>query len=248
MNGAPCAFLVHPTVKYSMRDASKKRGSALGRHLQSRLTSGLVIFIPIAITLFVLHATIRLLTSFVLPWLRNLPFNIPDAALVAVALTVMAISVYITGLVAAHFFGRRLIRWGDRLLLRLPIVKPVYSASRQVVSIFASPSRTAFHAVALAEFPRKDSFSVGFITGTMIDPEGVPMYCIFIPTTPNPTTGFIIMQPEDETIVTDLSVEEGVKMIISGGMLSPHSYRTRTLPPIKRKTKNAQRPTPNSEG
>jgi len=75
-----------------------------------------------------------------------------------------------------------------------------------------------------------------------------PLFPFFIPTTPNPTTGFIIMQPEDETIVTDLSVEEGVKMIISGGMLSPHSYRTRTLPPIKRKTKNAQRPTPNSEG
>lgn len=124
-----------------------------------------MIFIPIAITLFVLRATIRLLTSFVLPWLRNLPFNIPDAALVAVALTVMAISVYITGLVAAHFFGRRLIRWGDRLLLRLPIVKPVYSASRQVVSIFASPSRTAFHAVALAEFPGRTPSPWGLSPG-----------------------------------------------------------------------------------
>ena len=179
MNGAPCAFLVHPTVNTACVTLPKKgigprQAPSITAHFRARDFHSHC------------HHAIRPArhdpAAHVVraPWLRNLPFNIPDAALVAVALTVMAISVYITGLVAAHFFGRRLIRWGDRLLLRLPIVKPVYSASRQVVSIFASPSRTAFHAVALAEFPRKDSFSVGFITGTMIDPEGADVLHFYL--------------------------------------------------------------------
>lgn len=210
-----------------MRDASKIDGSVLGRHLRSRLTSGLVVLVPVAITLFVLNATVRLLTSFVLPSLRTLPFDIPEAALTAIALAITVVFIYGVGLVATHIIGHRLIRWGERLLLKLPIVKPIYSASKQVVGIIASPSNTSFQTVVLAEFPRRGSYSVGFLTSTILNPEGVTMHCVFIPTTPNPTSGFLIMLPENEITVTDMSVEDGIKMIVSGGMLSPQSYRVR---------------------
>lgn len=212
------------------------KSSAFSKHLRTRLISGILVLIPLAITLFMLNIILASLTSFVRPLLRPLlrPFvaEIPEYAVTLIALFVTAVIIYFTGFVTNYVVGRRLIYLGERLLMKMPIIKSVYSASKQVVDTFSSTTKAAFKAVALVEFPRKGSLALGFVTGAMTNPEGQLMYRLFIATTPNPTTGFLLIIPADEVQFTDITVEEGVKMIVSGGVLSPDAYK-RCPPPVQ---------------
>lgn len=208
-------------------DMEKRPGSAFGRHLRTRLVSGLLVLIPLAITLFVLNLLFTSLTSFARPVMRPWVGEMPEYALTLIAFFVTILLLYFVGLITNHIIGQRLVHWGETLLMKLPIVKSVYSASKQVVETFSSSTKAAFKAVVLVEFPRKGALAVGFITGTILNPDGKTLYNVFVATTPNPTTGFLVIYPEDEVNFTDISVEEGIKMIVSGGMLSPPSYHKR---------------------
>lgn len=206
------------------------RPSALASHLRSRLVSGLLVLVPLAITLFILDLIVSFLTAFVLPLMRPWLGELHEYALTLIALLVTVLLVYAVGLVTTHIVGRRAIHWGERLLLRLPIVKSVYAASKQVVETFSSSTKAAFQAVVLVEFPRKGSLAIGFVTGAITDPDGQTLYRIFVATTPNPTSGFLILLPAADVRFTDISVEDGIKMIVSGGMLAPPSYQVRPAP------------------
>jgi len=120
--------------------------------------------------------------------------------------------------------GRRLILFGERLLLRLPVVKTIYAASKQVVETFSSHQTTSFQAVVIVSFPRRESLAIGFITGTLFAPDNRKLYRVFIPTTPNPTSGFLLLMSPEDVQFTDIPIEEGIKMIVSGGMLAPEKY------------------------
>jgi len=205
-------------------------GSAFGRHLRARLVSGLLVLIPLAVTLFILSLLFSSLTSFARPVMRPWVGELPEYVLTLIALFVTVMLLYFVGLVTNHIVGRRLIHWGEALLMKLPIVKSVYSASKQVVETFSSSTKAAFKAVVLVGFPHKGSLAVGFITGSILDPEGKTLYNVFVATTPNPTTGFLVIYPADEVIFTDISVEDGIKMIVSGGMLAPKAYQVRPKP------------------
>jgi len=206
-------------------ETTKKTDSAFGKHLRTRMVSGLLVLIPLAITLFVLNLFFTSLTAFVRPVMNPWVGELPEYVLTLIALFVTVALIYMVGLITNHIIGRRMIQWGESLLLRLPIVKSVYSASKQVVDTFSSSTKAAFQAVVLVEFPRRDSLAIGFVTGTILSPEGKTLYRVFVATTPNPTSGFLIILPETEVHFTDISVEEGVKMIVSGGMLAPPSYQ-----------------------
>ncbi len=210
------------------------KSSAFSKHLRARLISGILVLIPLAITLFFLNILLASLTSFVRPLLRPLlsPFvvEIPEYAVTLIALFITTLIIYFTGFVTNYVVGRRFIQLGERLLMKMPIIKSVYSASKQVVDTFSSTTKAAFKAVALVEFPRKGCLALGFVTGVMTSPEGQLMYRVFIATTPNPTTGFLLILPADEVQFTDIAVEEGVKMLVSGGVLSPESYQRRPPP------------------
>lgn len=204
--------------------------SAFSKHLRARLISGILVLIPLAITLFMLNILLASLTSFVRPLLEHFLGEIPKYAVTIIALFVTTLIIYFTGLVTNYVIGRRMIQLGERLLMKMPIIKSVYSASKQVVDTFSSTTKAAFKAVALVEFPRKGCLALGFVTGAMTNPDGQLMYRVFIATTPNPTTGFLLILPAEEVQFTDISVEEGVKMIVSGGVLSPESYQRRPPP------------------
>ncbi len=207
-------------------------GSHLGKHLRTRLMSGLLVLVPLAITLFILRVIVSFLAAFVLPLVRPWLGCLPEQALTAVALLVTTLLIYLTGLITAHIVGRRVIHWGERLLLKLPLVRPIYAASKQVVETFSSSTQAAFQAVVLVEFPRQGSLAVGFVTGTILSPEGKMLYRVFVATTPNPTSGFLVLLPGSEVHFTDISVEDGVKMIVSGGMLAPASFQVRPPPDL----------------
>jgi len=208
----------------------KNLAAQIGKHLRTRLVSGVIVLIPLAVTLFVLNLLFSSLAAFVRPLLHPWLGELPEYGLTLIALGVTATLIYVVGLVTTHIIGRKLISWGETLLLKLPIIKSVYAASKQVVDTFSSSSKATFKAVVFVEFPRRDSLAVGFITGTILNPEGRMLYRVFVATTPNPTSGFLVMLPEEEIQFTDISVEDGVKMIVSGGMLAPEAYQTR--PPL----------------
>jgi uncharacterized membrane protein len=131
------------------------------------------------------------------------------------------ILLYGLGLIATNVFGRSLLRWFEALLLRTPLVKSVYSAAKQVIETVSLPGKDKFKKVVLIEYPRKGIFAIGFVTGSTPSLGGRPLLNVFIPSPPNPTTGNIVFVPEGEVMNADLSIEEAIKMIVSGGLVTP---------------------------
>lgn len=207
-----------------MKTSEKGPSSRIGKHLRNRLMSGLLVLIPLAITLFILNLLFSTLTAFARPVLRPWTGELPEYILTLIALLVTAVLIYLVGGITTHIIGRRLIHWGEAALLKLPIVKSIYASSKQVVETFSSSTTAAFQAVVLVEFPRRDALALGFVTGTILNPQGRTLYRIFVATTPNPTSGFLILLPHEAVQFTDISVEDGIKMIVSGGMLAPTRY------------------------
>jgi uncharacterized membrane protein len=206
------------------KEADNGSPSRIGIHIRNRLMSGLLVLIPLAVTLFILNVLFNSLTAFARPLLRPWLGELNEAVLALIALVATVTGIYVVGVVATHLVGRRLIQLGESVLLRLPIVKTVYSASKQVVDAFSSSGKHSFEAVVSVEYPRRGAWTIGFVTGSVLNPDGVRLFTVFVATTPNPTSGFLILFPEDDIVYTDISVEDGLKMIVSGGMLAPARY------------------------
>jgi uncharacterized membrane protein len=143
-------------------------------------------------------------------------------SLAALLLAVLLISV--VGLIARYYFGKRLIEWTDNLIMRVPLLNKVYGAIKQVNEAF-SGNKNSFKTVALVEFPREGMFSIGFITneqhGEVRQKTNEKVVAVFIPTTPNPTSGFLVLVPEDKVTKLDMSVADGIKYIVSLGSIAP---------------------------
>ena len=177
----------------------------------SRITDTLLIFIPRDIT----HESLDdKLGAGPMHWYWSLV-----ALLVAVLLT------SVVGLLARNYLGKKVIEWVDNSLMRIPLLNKIYGATKQVNEALTSGSKTAFKTVVMVEFPREGMYSVGFLTSELTsDMPGKPsekLFCVFIPTTPNPTSGFMMMVPENQMTVLDMPVADGLKFIISLGAISP---------------------------
>ena len=215
-----------------MKNPAKQSVSGrVGIHIRNRLVSGLLVLIPLVITVFILRLLFNWLTAFARTLLRPWLGEVSETVLALIALVVTVAGLYVVGVVTTHFIGRRLIQFGEGVLLRLPIVKTIYSASKQVVDAFSVGSKTTFEAVVVVEYPRRGTYTIGFVTGTIIDPNERKLYAVFVATTPNPTSGFLILFPEEDVCFTDIPVEDGVKMIVSGGMLAPKRFGHRVREP-----------------
>ncbi len=144
-------------------------------------------------------------------------------SLVALLLAVFLIGVL--GFAARGYFGKRIIEWIEAGLLRIPLLNKIYSATKQVNDAFSSTKRTAFRTVVMVEFPHPGAHSIGFVTGEQRDPlnpdSPEKLVSVFVPTTPNPTSGFLILVPAAKVLKLDMSVAEGIKYIISLGSITP---------------------------
>lgn len=194
--------------------------------LKKYFITGLLIWVPVAITAWVLAAIVRtmdqslLLLPHDLRPERLLGFYVPG---LGVLLTLLV--VFVTGLVTANIIGQRLIRFWEGLLARIPVVKSVYYSVKQVSDTLFSSSGEAFRKALLVEYPRKGSWTIAFLTGqpggdvvNYLQGEWVSVY---VPTTPNPTSGFFLMMPKADVIELDMSVDEALKYIISMGVVAP---------------------------
>ena len=152
------------------------------------------------------------------------------------ALVLAIVLIGLVGLLARNYFGKRMIQWVDSALLRVPLLNKIYGATKQVNDAFSSSNKTAFRTVVLVEFPRPGAYSIGFITS---EPDAevqskLPskVACVFVPATPNPTSGFLLMVPEEKIRKLDMSVADGIKYIISLGSILPETSRL-TAPELK---------------
>ncbi len=142
-----------------------------------------------------------------------------------VALLVAILLTSVVGVLARNYFGKKLIEWTDSSLLRVPVLNKIYGAIKQVNEAFTSGSKTAFKTVVMVEFPHPGMRSVGFLTSEVHEEiqrkTDEKMVCVFIPTTPNPTAGFLLLVPESRVTRLEMSVAEGIKFIVSLGAISP---------------------------
>ena len=144
-------------------------------------------------------------------------------SMVAIVLAVFLIG--LVGLIARYYFGKRMIEWVDSALLRIPLLNKIYSATKQVNDAFSASNKNAFRTVVMVEFPRAGSYSMGFLTSEQQEgfgpKTGEKLVGVFVPTTPNPTSGFLLLVAEDKVTKLDMSVAEGIKYIISLGSILP---------------------------
>ena len=189
--------------------------------LRSRMTSGLVVLVPAVVTLFVLRLLFGFTAGILLPVIDPAVEDWPLLLRLGLSLGILLVLIYVLGEVATNLVGRRVLQVGEGVLLKVPFVKVVYGAAKQVVAAFQGQRSRAFKSVVFVEFPRPGMRAVGFVTGSLKKPDGSVWNTVFVPTTPNPTTGFLQIIPREEVITTDFSVEEGIKMIMSLGVLVP---------------------------
>ncbi len=185
------------------------------------MTQGFVAFVPVVVTILVLRFAFLTTAGILLPFIDPAVANWPWLWRALLSLGILLVVIYVLGEIAARTVGRRILGYGEAILLRVPFVKVVYRVSKQVVEAFQRPSARAFKSVVFLEFPRPGMRAVGFVTSTLTRPDGSVWKTIFVPTTPNPTTGFLQMVAASDLEETDMTVEEGVKMIMSLGVLVP---------------------------
>ena len=196
------------------------------KRLRRYLVAGLLIWAPLAVTYFLLRFAVNLMdkTLAVLPRQYQpeelLGFHIPG---LGVILTFVVL--FLTGMLAANFVGRYVVGGWESLLDRIPIVRTIYGGAKNFAEIVFSDSNDSFKKVLLIEYPRKGIYSLAFQTsselGEVQSRTGEDVVCCFVPTTPNPTSGFVIMLPRRDVRVLDMEIDEALKMIISLGVVVP---------------------------
>ncbi|MEN6385925.1 MAG: DUF502 domain-containing protein [Phycisphaerales bacterium] len=202
--------------------------------LRNHFLTGVLVIMPFGITLLVIRWVLGWMAGILKPWLlkilalvvRNPELQTSPPGYVSIAASVVSIIfllilIYLIGVLASKYLGKKLIFLGEWLLLKIPVLRTVYSATKQVVNTVSVPKETAFVSVVLVDFPRQGMKAIGFLSGNIEDTSGNKYCKVFIPTTPNPTTGFFQILPENEVTKTSISVEEAFKMIISFGILAP---------------------------
>ena len=202
--------------------AKNKPKKSILSSLRNNFIAGVVVLIPIGITLyltvFIINISSKLIPKEINPN-HYLPYNIPGLEILIAVLLITII-----GWISLSFIGKRLFNLFETILNKIPIIRTIYSAVEQLIETFTS-SKSDKKTVVLVEYPRKGVFAVGFATkentGEIRKKAGKELLNVFVPTTPNPTSGFLLMFPKDEVIFLDLTFEEASKFIVSAGSFNP---------------------------
>jgi uncharacterized membrane protein len=192
--------------------------------LRTYLIAGLLVVLPVAVTLAVLRWLFRVLDSWLAPAFALAGLHVPGLGLLAgVALILLA------GAMASNVLGRRLVEGFDRLMLRIPLARSVYAATKQLADAILHPNRMALKEAVLVEWPRKGIYTVGFVTGEargeIRATAGERVVNVFIMTTPNPTSGFVCLVPESQVVRLQMPIEDALKLVVSGGIVVPDGGR-----------------------
>lgn len=203
-------------------------------YFRRNFISGLLVWVPILVTLLVLKFLVDLLsnTLMLLPYSYRpdvlLGFHIPG---IGVLITLLLI--FLTGVIGANFLGRRLVSFGDAMIARIPLVRSVYTGAKKVSETLLTPGGQSFRKVLLVQYPHQGVWTVAFQTGEILADSqqalGDDLVSFYVPTTPNPTSGFLLMAKRSEVIESSMSVDQALKYVISLGVISPEEKAQRIV-------------------
>ncbi|MCR9191208.1 MAG: DUF502 domain-containing protein [Gammaproteobacteria bacterium] len=195
------------------------------KYLRSALLAGLVVWLPILVTVGIVSFIVQVLDHSIalLPATYQPKLSIPGLGVVFSLVVLL-----ITGIIATNILGERLVRWSELLLDKIPLVRSIYNMSKQIIQTVVSTDSQAFRKVVLIQYPRKGLWSLAFQTGSTSDDLskdfGKDTISVFVPTTPNPTAGFLLVVPKDEILELSVSSEDALKYIVSLGVMQPGSH------------------------
>lgn len=209
----------------------RRAPNRLLRHLEKKLAAGLLVAVPLGITVVTLRFLFHLADGVLAPVMRRVAasffgagFYIPGLGMISALIVV-----YVFGILATNVFGRPILNYWDRLLTRIPLVKTIYVSSKQLMDVLRNRGRSSFRRAVYVDFPKQGSYAVAFITNETMAASGKRYYTCFVPSSPNPTSGYVLVLGEDQVYPTSLSVEDAVKVVMSGGMVVPEVIHAEKL-------------------
>jgi len=195
--------------------------------LRERFVAGMLIALPIVATFIILEFLINLIDSRVVPLLPPAlrPETYLDYAVPGFGLIILVIFLTLLGAVATNILGNYFVNLTDRVLTRVPVVRTVYSVFKQIRDVFQSNTADQYKEIVMVQYPKEGSWAVGFVAGPakaeLAHRMGAGFISVFVPTIPNPTSGFLLFVKEEDVIRLDMTIEEGAKLILSGGLVYP---------------------------
>lgn len=193
--------------------------------LRRYFITGLIFLLPLIVTIYILVIIFKFADGLLGKYINNylldtLGYTIPGLGLLLTILLIL-----LAGVFAANFIGKKIIPWLERAWTKLPLVRQIYFPAKQLVNFIFSKDKLAFKKVVMIEYPRQGLYSIGFITNEAFEEvkqkTGKDLVTVLIASTPSPFTGYFVLVPKEEAIFLDISVEDGIKLIISGGVLNP---------------------------
>jgi uncharacterized membrane protein len=187
--------------------------------------AGILVILPLGITFLVLKFVFNTLDSILGPMIPNINvflfhhlFQLPYVGLFSFLLLL-----YLIGLITTNVLGRKLIGWGDRLFTAIPVVKNIYTSSKQLTDAFSATRKGSFRQAVFVEFPQEGNYVLGFVTNELTDLDRQTKVTVFVPTAFVPPQGFLLFLPKEKTLPAQLTVEEAIKAIMSVGIVTPHT-------------------------
>jgi len=196
--------------------------------IKRRILAGLIALMPIMATYWIIRLLFDFLNRLAEPLLKLVGIEIPGLGII---LTILFI--FIIGLFVTNVLGRTILKWSEIVVARVPIVSTIYNSIKQITGAFSGSAAKSFQRVILIEYPRKGLWTMAFVTNESKNKKGDIFYHLFVPTTPNPTSGVFIIVPKKDAIHPDISVESGLRTIVSGGILDNNVSISDKLPDLK---------------
>jgi len=192
--------------------------------IERQFFAGLAVLLPIGLTLYIVWILFNLVSKSFAPLLIRIPLlqEMPVVVLRVIGVLITFVIIWIIGLVATNIVGRKILKLPEILLLKAPVVNRIYQTIRQIIQTIIV-SKTALRQAVLVEYPRKGVYTIAFVTNVYEEKEKKNI-SLFIPTTPNPTSGFFVIVPEEEVIPLKITVEEAMKLVVSAGIITPKDY------------------------
>ncbi|MBC8215982.1 MAG: DUF502 domain-containing protein [Candidatus Marinimicrobia bacterium] len=189
------------------------------KHLKKIFFTGLIAIAPVALTFYILKGIFTFLNKQTLPILTRADINVPG---LGVILTLVL--VYVLGLLVTNILGKKLFIWTEKIITTIPLVNIIYKTIKQITQALSGTTNRNFQSVVYIQYPREGLWTLAFVTGDSVNKNDREYYHLFVPTTPNPTSGVFIMIPKDDTLPANTNIEEALKIVISGGMLAPPTH------------------------
>jgi len=195
---------------------------SIKRRSKNYFLSGILVVVPIVITIFVVKAIFTFLDELLLPYLMpQLGYWVPGIGII-----ITFVGIYFIGILVTNFIGRKFISLGEKIVLNIPVAKSIYGSVKQIMETFSFKSEDSGKKVVMVEYPKENIWSIGLVNGEIKHPNNNEMlYNILIIAAINPTSGFFVLVPQSKVVHLNISVEEAMKWIVSGGIVIPEEYK-----------------------